>query len=61
MAEVFGNVNVKYNPCKSISQLKSTADYILGNEKNRLQKGLKKQDQSFTTHLDVIGTILQIA
>lgn len=30
MAEVFGNVNVKYNPCKSIAQLKSEADYILG-------------------------------
>ena len=23
MAEVYGNVNVKYNPCKSIAQLKS--------------------------------------
>ena len=33
MAEVFGNVNVKYNPCKSIAQLKSTADYILGKRK----------------------------
>ena len=36
MAEVFGNVNVKYNPCKSIAQLKSTADYILGKRKEQI-------------------------
>ena len=29
MAEVYGNVNVKYNPCKSIAQLKTGEDYFL--------------------------------
>lgn len=27
---VYGNVNVKYAPCKSVAQLHSAADYILG-------------------------------
>lgn len=27
---VYGNVNVKYAPCKSAAQLHSAADYILG-------------------------------
>lgn len=35
MAEVYGNVNVKYNPCKSIAQLKSAADYILEKRKDK--------------------------
>lgn len=26
---VYGNVNVKYAPCKSVAQLHSAADYIL--------------------------------
>ena len=42
MAEVFGNVNVKYNPCKSIAQLKSAADYILGNRKEQIDEGIEK-------------------
>lgn len=42
MAEVFGNVNVKYNPCKSIAQLKSTADYILGKRKEQIAEGIEK-------------------
>lgn len=42
MAEVFGNVNVKYNPCKSIAQLKSAADYILGNRKEQIADGIEK-------------------
>ena len=33
MAEVYGNVNVKFNTCKSIAQLKSAEDYILGKRK----------------------------
>ena len=27
---VYGNVNVKYAPCKSAAQLHSAADYIYG-------------------------------
>ena len=42
MAEVFGNVNVKYNPCKSIAQLKSAADYILGKRKEQIADGIQK-------------------
>ena len=42
MAEVFGNVNVKYNPCKSIAQLKSAADYILGKRKEQIAEGIEK-------------------
>ncbi len=42
MAEVYGNVNVKYNPCKSIAQLKSTADYILGKRKEQIEAGIEK-------------------
>ncbi len=42
MGEVFGNVNVKYNPCKSIAQLKSAADYILGKRKEQIAEGIEK-------------------
>ena len=42
MAEIFGNVNVKYNPCKSIAQLKSAADYILGQRKEQIADGIEK-------------------
>ena len=42
MAEVYGNVNVKYNPCKSIAQLKSAADYILGKRKEQIEVGIEK-------------------
>ena len=42
MAEVYGNVNVKYNPCKSIAQLKSAADYILGKRKEQIEAGIEK-------------------
>lgn len=42
MAEVYGNVNVKYNPCKSIAQLKSAADYILGKRKEQIAEGVVK-------------------
>lgn len=42
MAEVFGNVNVKYNPCRSIAQLKSAADYILGQRKEQIAEGVVK-------------------
>ncbi len=42
MAEVFGNVNVKYTPCKSIAQLKSAADYILGQRKEQIAEDVVK-------------------
>lgn len=42
MAAVYGNVNVKYNPCKSIAQLKSAADYILGKRKEQIEAGIEK-------------------
>ncbi|MGN1197471.1 MAG: relaxase/mobilization nuclease domain-containing protein [Acetatifactor sp.] len=42
MADVFGNVNVKYSPCKSIAQLKSAADYILGKRKEQIAEGIEK-------------------
>ena len=34
---VYGNVNVKYAPCKSVAQLHSAADYILGKKKEQFQ------------------------
>ena len=42
MAEVYENVNVKYNSCKSIAQLKSAADYILGKHKEQIADGIEK-------------------
>ena len=33
MGDVYGNVNVNYSYCKSVAQLKSAADYILGRRK----------------------------
>lgn len=42
MADVFGNVNVKYSPCKSVAQLKSAADYILGKRKEQIAEGIEK-------------------
>lgn len=41
MAEVFGNVNVKYTPCKSVAQLKSATDYILGKRKEQIEEGIE--------------------
>ena len=39
---VYGNVNVKYTPCKSIAQLKSASDYILGKRKEQIAEGVVK-------------------
>lgn len=39
---VYGNVNVKYAPCKSVAQLHSAADYILGQKKEQLSSGVIK-------------------
>ena len=41
MADVFGNVNVKYSPCKSVAQLKSAADYIKGISAEKVSVNLK--------------------
>ena len=39
---MFGNVNVDYKPCKSINQLKSAADYILGRQASQIRDGVVK-------------------
>lgn len=39
---VYGNVNVKYAPCKSMAQLHSAADYILGQKKEQISSGIIK-------------------
>lgn len=49
MAEVYGNVNVNYSYCKSVAQLKSAADYILGTKKEQIKEGIQK------TRLDLYG------
>lgn len=42
MAEVYGNVNVNYSYCKSVAQLKSAVDYILGIKKEQIKEGIQK-------------------
>lgn len=42
MAEVYRNVNVNYSYCKSVAQLKSAADYILGKKKEQIKEGIQK-------------------
>ena len=42
MAGVYGNVNVNYSYCKSVAQLKSAADYILGIKKEQIKEGIEK-------------------
>ena len=42
MAEIYGNVNVNYSYCKSVAQLKSAADYILGTKKEQIKEGIQK-------------------
>ena len=42
MAGVYGNVNVNYSYCKSVAQLKSAADYILGTKKEQIKEGIQK-------------------
>ncbi len=39
---VYGNVNVKYAPCKSVAQLHSAAAYILGKKKEQLSSSVIK-------------------
>ena len=38
----FGNVNVSYKPCKSVGTLKSAAAYMLGQQKQQIEQGIKK-------------------
>lgn len=38
----FGNVNVDYQPCKSVGQLKSAANYMLGRNLEQLKDGVVK-------------------
>lgn len=40
----YGNVNVKYTPCKSAAQLHSATDYILGQKKEQLSAGIIKNE-----------------
>lgn len=42
MAGVYGNVNVNYSYCKSVAQLKSATDYILGTKKEQIKEGIRK-------------------
>lgn len=42
MAAIYGNVNVNYSYCKSVAQLKSAADYILGTKKEQIKEGIQK-------------------
>lgn len=47
----FGNVNVDYKPCKSVAQLKSAADYMLGKQKKQIQSGTIKTSCDLYTAL----------
>jgi hypothetical protein len=38
----FGNVNVKYSPCKSVAQLKYAANYVLGKLSEQIREGITK-------------------
>lgn len=38
----FGNVNVDYQPCKSVGQLKSAANYMLGKNPEQIKDGTVK-------------------
>lgn len=44
MGDVYGNVNVNYSYCKSVAQLKSAADYILGRRKEQVEDGVVKTE-----------------
>ncbi|MDR2559049.1 MAG: relaxase/mobilization nuclease domain-containing protein [Oscillospiraceae bacterium] len=38
----FGNVNIKYKPCKSVGQLKSAEKYMLGKRHDQIKAGVVK-------------------
>ena len=45
----FGNVNVKYQPCKSVGQLKSAVNYMLGIQPEQIRNGVvKTQDHLYS-------------
>ena len=45
----FGNVNVKYQPCKSVGQLKSAVNYMLGLQPEQIRNGVvKTQDHLYS-------------
>ena len=56
---VYGNVNVKYAPCKSVAQLHSAADYILGKKKEQLSSSVIKTKSELYNALAAIGITLQ--
>lgn len=47
----FGNVNVDYTPCKSVGALKAAAEYMLGQQKQQIESGVKKTDTELYTAL----------
>lgn len=40
----YGNVNVKFSPCKAVGQLKSAVAYILGKRPDQIRHGIKKTE-----------------
>lgn len=59
MGAVYGNVKVNYSYCKSVAQLKSADDYILGRRKEQIvkysrykQKEILAQKLSISFHPD---------
>lgn len=39
---MYGNVNVDYTPCKTVSQLQTACDYILGRTPDQIKNGIVK-------------------
>ena len=56
MGDVYGNVNVNYSYCKSVAQLKSAADYILGRRKEQVEDGVVKTEP----HLYKLSAVTEI-
>ena len=51
MGAVYGNVKVNYGYCKSVAQLKSADDYILGRRKEQIADGVVKTQNHLYTAL----------
>lgn len=47
----FGNVNVDYKPCKSVGALVSAEKYMLGQQKQQIENGVKKTENDLYTAL----------
>ena len=47
----FGNVNVRYKPCKTVGALKAAAAYMLGRQKQQIEQGIKKTAEGLYTAL----------